>query len=287
MCEKLTNRAALPSLTGLRAFEAMARTGGATRAAQELNVTHGAVSRQVKALEASIGVRLFEGPRHRLQLTPAGRDLLAGLTPAFDALDAAVRQVRGRTQIQLAIHPSLAVKWLIPRLSDLNSTLPEMDLELADLAPQAMKQRGADLVVRILTREAAEAAKADVLADNWIGVVHAPSLTLADDTPRLAATTHPQGWRDWATASGRPAGDGPVRRLEHLHFVVDAAVAALGVGVLPWIVVADDVKAGRLTAPFGFVRDGGVVAAIRQSGEPTMRERRLIRWLKAQTPPAP
>ena len=60
-------------------------SGGATRAAAELHVTHSAVSRQVKALEASLGVRLFEGPRSRLQLTAAGRELLAGLTPGFDA----------------------------------------------------------------------------------------------------------------------------------------------------------------------------------------------------------
>ncbi|MDQ1155458.1 LysR family transcriptional regulator [Brevundimonas sp. SORGH_AS_0993] len=287
MCEKLTSRRALPSLNSLRAFEVMARTGSATLAAQDLSVTHGAVSRQVKALEAAMGVRLFEGPRHRLRLTPAGRDLSAGLTPAFDALDAAVRQVRGRAQIHLAIHPSLAVKWLIPRLPDLSSALPEADLELADLAPQAMRLRGADLAVRILAPPTAEAADVDILAENWIGVVHAPSVAMADDLPRLVAATHPQGWRDWTAVSGRPPVDGPLRRLEHLHFVVDAAVAGLGVAVLPWIVVADDVRAGRLTAPFGFVRDGGVVAALRQTGEPTMRERRLIRWLKTQAPPAP
>ena len=98
MFENLTPGAALPSLNALRAFEAMARTGSATLAGAELNVTHSAVSRQVKALEAQMGVRLFEGPRHALTLTRAGRDLLPGLTAAFDGLAAAVARARSEGQ---------------------------------------------------------------------------------------------------------------------------------------------------------------------------------------------
>ena len=148
MFENLTARRALPSLNGLRAFETMARTGGATAAAGELNVTHSAVSRQVKALEAAMGVRLFEGPRHQLRLTATGQDLLAALTPAFDGMDAAVRRARGQSEIHLAIHPSLAVNWLIPRLPDLAKALPDLHVELADLAPRALRKRGADPAVR-------------------------------------------------------------------------------------------------------------------------------------------
>ena len=103
MFENLTGVGPLPSLNALRAFEAMARTGSATRAAAELNVTHSAVSRQVKALEAQLGLRLFEGPRHALTLTDAaltsiakffgigrGADLLLRLldTPRIEALGA-------------------------------------------------------------------------------------------------------------------------------------------------------------------------------------------------------
>ena len=84
----------LPSLNALRAFEAMARTGRATLAAEELNVTHSAVSRQVKALEAALGVRLFQGPKHRLTLTQAGQDLAPALTAAFDRIAGAVRSLR-------------------------------------------------------------------------------------------------------------------------------------------------------------------------------------------------
>src|SRR4051812_47003440 len=92
MFEKLTSGAP-PSLNALRAFEAMARNRRVTLAAEELHVTHSAVSRQVKALEQSLGVRLFSGPKHRLELTAAGRELLPALTQAFDQIAAAVRQV--------------------------------------------------------------------------------------------------------------------------------------------------------------------------------------------------
>lgn len=115
MYENLTG--APPSLNALRAFEAMARTGRATAAAQELNVTHSAVSRQVKALEAALGVRLFTGPRHHLELTAAGRTLAPALSGAFNQIAQAVRRVRSDgVDLHIAVNASLSVKWLIPRL---------------------------------------------------------------------------------------------------------------------------------------------------------------------------
>src|SRR5690606_16058643 len=115
----------------------MARSGSATRAAAELNVTHSAVSRQVKALEASLGVRLFEGPRSVLRLTAAGRELLVGLTPGLVTINEAVRRVRVRSGVTIAIHNSLAVKWLIPRLGDFERRHPDLTLELSDLPVEA------------------------------------------------------------------------------------------------------------------------------------------------------
>src|SRR5579859_7177849 len=109
MFDNLTSKA-LPSLNALRAFEAMARTGRATLAAEELNVTHSAVSRQVKALEARLGVRLFQGPKHRLILTAAGQSLLAPLTGAFDQIAAAVRGLRNDGEdLYLAVNASVSV----------------------------------------------------------------------------------------------------------------------------------------------------------------------------------
>lgn len=281
MFENLTPRRPLPSLTGLRSFEAMGRTGGATAAAAELGVTHSAVSRQVKMLEAALGVRLFEGPRHRLRLTARGRTLLEGLGPGFDALDAAVRAVRDRHEVRLAVHPSLAVKWLIPRLADFERRHPDVALDLSDLPSNAMRRRGADLVLRYLDGEALDDPRVEALVQNRIGLVHAPGLRM-EGAARLTAGTRTQAWAEWSAASGRPIPNGPVRTLTHLHFVVDAATAGLGIAVLPWTLVADDVAAGRLVSPHGFTADGGALAAIRMAGPVGRAERTLIRWLGEQ-----
>src|SRR3954462_15593788 len=134
MFENLTSEP-LPSLNALRAFEAMARTGRVTLAAEELHVTHSAVSRQVKALERTLGVQLFAGPKNRLELTAAGRELLPPLSEAFDQIAAAVRRTRtGAEDLHVAVNASLSVKWLIPRLPRFQAAHPEIRLNLSELA---------------------------------------------------------------------------------------------------------------------------------------------------------
>lgn len=283
MFENLTPRGSLPSLTGLRAFEAMGRTGSATRAAAELHVTHSAVSRQVKALEAALGVRLFEGPKHRLTLTEPGRTLLAGLTESFDGLAAVVRRVRERDVVRLAIHPSLAVKWLVPRLADFEAQHPEISLLLSELELRALRQRGADIALRYVDADQLGEPGLEALAENGVGLVCAPALAGSlEAAPRLTTRTREQAWPEWEALAGRSAPRGRNRTLAHLHMVVDAAVAGLGAAVLPRAIVEDEITAGRLVAPFGFIPDGGVMAAIRGQGAATRGERIVMRWLKDQ-----
>ncbi|MDQ8029940.1 MAG: LysR substrate-binding domain-containing protein [Brevundimonas sp.] len=283
MFENLTPRTGLPSLNGLRAFEAMGRTGSATRAAQELHVTHSAISRQVKALEAALGVRLFEGPRHQLRLTERGRTLLAGLTEGFDVLAAAVGRVRERRELRLAVHPSLAVKWLVPRLADLEARHPEIVLQVTELETRALRQRGADLALRHIDGAMRDTPGLEVLVENRIGLVCAPALQEALPTAaRLTTRTREIAWAEWSDLSGHALPGGRNRVLPHQHVVLDAALAGLGAAVLPWMIVADDVAAGRLVAPFGFIQSDGALALIRNGGEPDLAERTLIRWLKDQ-----
>lgn len=301
MFQNLTPGAALPSLNALRAFEAMARTGSATLAGAELNVTHSAVSRQVKALEAQMGVRLFEGPRHALKLTPAGRDLLPGLTAAFDGIAAAVAGARGEGQdLHVAVNASLSVKWLIPRLADFGRLHPEIRVHLVELAPHAVSHRGADVVLRLLDAERIKALKAERIIPNAVGPVIAPSLTgplTGDDAraalldaPRLVARTHLSGWKDWAALSSLISTATSERPVAHLHFALDAALSGWGAAVLPWALAAEAVQDGRLLAPFGFNADDGAVAAIPGAGEPSRARRAFVRWLVDQgraMPPAP
>jgi LysR family transcriptional regulator, glycine cleavage system transcriptional activator len=124
----------LPSLNGLKAFEAVARSKSVTRAAEELHVTQGAVSQQVKALEAALGVKLFHRERQRLVLTEAGRDYLAVVRDAFDQIAAGTdRILKRRTSgvLTVSVSPDFAAKWLVNRLGRFAEAHPEIDLRVS------------------------------------------------------------------------------------------------------------------------------------------------------------
>lgn len=295
MFENLTT-GAMPSLNALRAFEAMARTGRATLAAEELNVTHSAVSRQVKALEEQLGVKLFSGPKHRLELTDAGRRLLPALSAAFDQIATAVGQVRaGGEELLIAVNASVSVKWLIPRLSRFTSAHPKVNLQLAELPSHATTYRGADAVVRIVASSRLSEPETTGFIANHLGLVMSPALAerFADaplTAPRLAAQTHPQGWAIWAALTGVELPPGPEQPFAHLHFAIDAAIAGLGGAVMPWPLVADYVRNGRLVAPMGFRKAESAFAMTAAPGVASRALDRFRDWLVAEggrTAPAP
>ena len=289
MFEYLTSRPAV-SLNALRAFEAMGRTGRATLAAAELCVTHSAVSRQVKALEARLGVRLFEGPRHDLRLTAGGRELLAALTDGFDSIELAVLKAQaGAHSLVIAAHPSVAAKWLTPRLAGFLARRPGVRLEIVELPNTALSLRGAHAAVRIVSAEQLARPEVTAFMDNYIGPVIAPGLD-PGAAPRLAASTNPGALARWAKLTSEIVADGPARRLPHLHLVLEAAVGGLGMAVLPWPLVAGDVLAGRLQVAGRFVKDTGAFALIADPRGETAQVRAFRAWLVeegAGAPPAP
>lgn len=289
MCENLTSRTPLPSLNALRAFEAMARTGSATLAGAELNVTHSAISRQVKALEEQLGQPLFQGPRHALRLTPAGQALLPALTTGFDQMAHAVSRLRAEAQdLYVAVNASLSVKWLIPRLASFNRLHPDIHLHLVELPPHATQMRGADLLIRLLPHDQIERLKALPLMANRFGPVMMPCEDGADarqiclEAPRLVSRTHAEGWGQWAELSGLSLPRAPERPMAHLHFALDAALGGWGAAVLPWVIVAEAVQEGHLIAPFGFIDNNSAVCAILGSGPETRARRLFLFWLKAE-----
>jgi DNA-binding transcriptional LysR family regulator len=287
MFDNLT-QGALPSLNALRAFEAMARTGRATLAAEELHVTHSAVSRQVKALEAALGVRLFQGPRRHLTLTPAGQDLLPALSGAFDQIATAVRRLKSDGEdLHVAVNASLAVKWLIPRLGDFAARHPDIRLHLEDLPSQATAYRGAEAIVRIAPASRLSDPLVTAFIQNHTGPVMTPALAqrfAADPltAPRLSAQSHPQGWAIWAAVAGFELAPAPEQPFAHVHFALDAALAGLGVAIMSWPLVVDEIAAGRLVAPLGFRRAESAFALIAAPGGEGRPLAALRRWLVAQ-----
>ncbi len=291
----------LPSLNALRAFEAFGRHGRMTLAADELFVTHGAVSRQIRQLEEELGRPLTEGPRNRLRLTEAGLKLAQALTRALDSIDDALpRPAEAERPLVVACLGTLAMKWLIPRLPTFLAAHPDIPVRIEESnGAFDFREDGIDLAVRMreLNDHRSHDAEVSFFMDNYHGPVVSPDL-VGDGSaqtlgrlPRLHTVTHLAGWGDWLATSGVVMADSGVRRdFDHNFYMVEAAAAGLGVAIGPWAFVQADLANGRLKAPFGFVRSGvGFVALLPRTG--ARPEGRLFRdWLTAEgaaTPPPP
>ncbi|KKC39343.1 LysR family transcriptional regulator [Devosia epidermidihirudinis] len=280
----------LPSLNALRAFEAAGRHGRMTLAADELNVTHSAISRQVQNLENLLGVALFEGPRNRLQLTEAGVRLLGGLGAAFDQIDLAVRAVAdtGEGVLDVSCPGTFTMRWLIPRLYRFHAAHPEIDVRLsASSKPVDFSRDGFDVAIRAGAAPWPEDALLTPLFAEQIGPVLSPDLA-ANLTEgfvgmtRLHSRSRRHAWRQWGERAGVALQDSPGNEYEHFYFMLEAASSGLGVCIAPWPLVADDVRTGRLVAPFGFVDSGQGYVALQR----TRRQRRatlFCEWLARES----
>lgn len=291
-----------PPLTALRAFEAFARHGAMTSAAEELCVTHGAVSRQVKALQTHLGVRLVEGPAHRLRLTEAGRRLAQRLGVAFAEIGQAVNEARdGATrEIEISCLGTFAMKWLIPRLSGFVAAHPGVRVRLSEsYRPVDFGRDRFDGAIRILEpHDHPPGAEITPFLDQHQGPVVAPGLagrpprldSLAA-LPRLVAATFPESWRVWSAAAGLRLPPASVQReFAHNHSMIEAAAAGLGAAVAPWAFVGPDLTAGRLEAPFGFVARPSRFAFLRPVGRDDPAIDAFRDWLLevgAASPPPP
>ncbi|WAC61149.1 LysR substrate-binding domain-containing protein [Brevundimonas sp. SL130] len=294
--------AAPPPLNALRTFEAFARHGSMTRAAAELCVTHGAVSRQIAALQASLGVVLVAGPRHALVLTEAGVQLAERLTPAFGAIADAVQATRhgAAREIEISCLGTFALKWLIPRLPDFLAAHPEVRVRLSEsYSPVDYRRDRFDGAIRIIEPdEVYPRAQATRFLSQHQGPVGAPALmsglpTLAAvaAAPRLRSATFRRAWPTWAALAGLDLPPAKVEReFAHNHSMVEAAVSGMGVAIAPWAFVAPDVTAGRLAAPFGFVERPSWFAFLRPEGRQDPAVDAFRDWLVAQgevSPPPP
>ncbi|OCW59147.1 LysR substrate-binding domain-containing protein [Hoeflea olei] len=281
-------RSLLP-LNALRAFEATMRHGQMKRAAEELGVTYGAVSRQVRSLEDSLGVVLFEGPRNRLTPTQAAREMQPALQEAFDRMEAAVSHVmhRDRRTLDVSCLSTLAMRWLIPNLFDFQERHPEIKVRMtADDGPVDFARQSLDVAVRVGTGPWDPASSTDLFADET-GPVLSPKLmgdnraadwTALSGLPLLHTKTRPSAWADWCQASRLPLPAGG-QEYEHFYFMLEAATAGLGIGIAPEILVRADIRAGRLIAPFGFRPSGQTYVALAPA-RPEPAATLFIRWLR-------
>jgi LysR family transcriptional regulator, glycine cleavage system transcriptional activator len=253
----------LPPLNALKAFEAAARHESFTRAANELCVTQGAVSHQVKALEAELGLKLFNRQRQRLVITESGRGYLAIVRDAFDRIADGTEQLLRRQNsgvLTVSTSPNFAAKWLVHRLSRFAQAHPAIDLRVSaslhhvdfareDIDLAVRHGDGSDQglhVVRLCAEELFPVCSPKLLKGRRalrapVDLRHAVLLHVNDR----------QDWKKWLDAArvgGIDVARGPV--FNQASMAIDAAVDAQGVALARTALAASDLIGGRLVRPF-------------------------------------
>ncbi|WP_421877737.1 transcriptional regulator GcvA [Pacificispira sp.] len=255
----------MPSLSALRAFEAAARHGSFRSAADELNVTHSAISHQVKALEENLGVPLFSRGGRAVRLTEEGRILFPVLREAFDGIVAGTDLLRRRQSggtLTVQVYVTLAVRWLLPRLHGFAKAHNEVQVALAtsytdwdfargevDAAILFVEHRHADLDYTPLGKARLFPVCAPSLLENGPRL-REPADLRAHRLLNVYPAKH--DWPDWLAAAGvtdlEPDLAGP--RFDSYLLALEEAAAGGGVSLTTQAFVADDLARGRLVIPF-------------------------------------
>ncbi|WP_349358827.1 LysR substrate-binding domain-containing protein [Stappia sp.] len=260
-------RGFVPHADSLIAFECAARHGSFTRAAEELHLTQGAVSKQVRHLETRLGVELFKRVRQRIVLTDAGRLYLHDVRGALESLTAATRQVMSfagnEDVLNLATLPSFGTRWLAPRLARFVAVHPTASLNLAvRLRPFDFAKEPFDAAIHYGDPVWAGAIAEPLFREDVIAVA-SPRFrdrhrieTPADLAPlmRLHQSTRPLAWRQWFECAGVDtdlAFQGP--RFEQFVMMAQAAAHDLGAALVPRFFVAEELDEGRLVQLFDHV----------------------------------
>lgn len=288
----------MPPLSALRAFEATARLGSVTAAAEELNVTHGAVSRQLKSLDDHFGVALFAKAGRGLVLTHHGERLQNGVGEAFSRLRDSCSDLKRNVEeapFTLACPGSLLARWLIPRLDRLHRELPELKLQVVvSDAEQPGNHSSASATLAFSEPPWPADLEVVELMPEQICAVISPQLAGKCDSTKpeslfanklLITASRPQAWPHWASAQGLEVAQleqalSKGQEFDHLYYLMEAAVAGLGVAIAPRLLVEDDLRSGRLVAPWGSIETPAHLCLLLPKQTDAHRSEVLAEWLK-------
>lgn len=257
----------IPSTTALLAFEAAARALSFQKASQRLNLTAGALSRQIQALERSLGAPLFSRHHRRVELTDAGRRFLADVAGPLESLASAVARARAKPASQalsVFAYPAFAIRWLMPRWVRFHDRHPDVDLRLTTSVGEVDFAGGEyDVAIAIAprTRPPARLVAHELLPIELFPVCTpalAARLRRPTDLMRvtlLHGAPRPRDWQRWLAAAG-VEGLEPKQELhfDTLTLAHQAAIEGLGVAIGIAAFVEQDLREGRLVRPFRVVR---------------------------------
>lgn len=273
----------LPPLNALRAFEAAARCGNFTRAAQELCVTQGAVSRHVATLEGWLKVQLFERGRHGIQLTPPGQAYFGTVRAALDQIDYGTRQLQASPDercLRIKLPPTFAIRWLVPRLARFHALHPRIDVQITTSHQRAdFAREEVDVSIHSEPSPPSGLGYRRLFGETLLPVCapglleRGPPLARPADLAQhvlLCSMNRPNDWPAWLAAAGATGIDGNSGlKFENAALAYQAATDQLGVMVALRAFVRDDLAAGRLVAPLALeVETQGAYYLAYRSGQP-------------------
>lgn len=255
-------RRKIPSHSALMAFEAAARHGSFARAADELSLTEGAISRQIGRLEAFLGVTLFERVGNRVRLLPNGERYAAQVRETLDRLERDSQYLMGQpsdgASLDIAILPTFATRWLIPRLRRFQERYPNITVHLAErMEPFVLADSGFDAAIHFEHPAWAGMRTHRLLHEVLVPVCHPvlidgkDAATALDALPRLHRRQNPDAWQRYAEETGIALTNPAIGARYDLHaMLIEAALAGLGVALVPRLYVEAELSDGRLVAPW-------------------------------------
>ena len=253
----------LPPLNAVRTFEAAARHVSFTRAAEELHVTHGAVSRQVALLEDWFGVKLFRRSPSQLSLTEAGRVYYREVTAILDRLALASLDMKEQATpsvLRINAPPTFTMRWLLGRIAAFQRRRSDVELRLTTaLGPIGVNDTGSDVAIRgeqppmpgwrsihFMTELIAPVCHVDLLNDGLKTPADLRKHTL------ITYLTEPYDWQQWMVSAGTEMSSAqPTLRFEQMYFALSATQERLGIGLFPLFLIIDELVKGQLCVPFG------------------------------------
>ncbi|MCA8063213.1 LysR substrate-binding domain-containing protein [Burkholderia sp. AU38729] len=252
----------IPSNSALQAFEAAARHGSFARAAEELARTEGAVSRQIGRLEAFLGVTLFERIGNRVRLAPNGARYAVQVREILDRLERDSLYLMGQpiegASLDIAAIPTFATRWLIPRLKHFQARHPNITVHIAErMEPFLLAGSGFDAAIHF-EHPAWAGMHLHPLLEEVLVPVCSPALLAGagtnpslDALPRLHRRQNPDAWQTYAQAAGIVLTNSAVGARYDLHsMLIEAALAGLGVALVPRLYIDAELEQGRLVAPW-------------------------------------
>lgn len=278
----------VPSLNSLRYFEAAARHLSFSKAADELHVSHGAVSKQIRKLEEDIGVLLFHRKHRSVFLTSDGQRLLSTCQKMMEQLKDTIQDIsRGLDEpLVISCEPTITMKWLIPNIEQFQALHPEIEMHVYSAGgPVDFKKTHIDIALRRDDFLISDDLFCEVIGSESIGPV-CSNKYLKQNQPDIFSVllhtkTRQSAWQRWSSITATDVTSKKELDYEHFYLSLQSALSGHGVAIGSIYMVYQDIVESRLEAPFGFVNDGTNYVLLSET--PFNQDRRkqvFLEWIR-------